>query len=294
VARQRMSQLLATVRACTIEGAERILRTDQDVLNAELAPDYPIRKWLNDGLVSLDERRYLRSISTKAPFWEGLPDLKDRVTSSDFFFEGRRASGLGVASLLDALALSLASEPCWDAWQLALEQATLLDDGTIDQATVYVRHLSSESHARHHKNWIVGLLHFAVVDGNDLWRQCSNTLTMLDFCDDASRQICELSKEMLQSVQRHLVELDRYCQSWTDGPFDPDRLRGKPTTESEATLQQYAQERTFVCPDGQARLFNWHLRLTPNSWRLYFIPGTDARRMTIGYIGPHLRTVLYS
>ncbi|MCI0528399.1 MAG: hypothetical protein L0Y56_13245, partial [Nitrospira sp.] len=62
--------------------------------------------------------------------------------------------------------------------------------------------------------------------------------------------------------------------------------------ESQATLQQFGRERTFRSPDGEERIFSWHVRLTPGSWRIYFFP-EEAGKMIVGYIGPHLPTVSY-
>jgi hypothetical protein len=90
---------------------------------------------------------------------------------------------------------------------------------------------------------------------------------------------------MLRQVAKRLGELERYFAGWNGGAFDPRALPMKVTTEHEATLQQYAEERTFVCPDGQKRLFHWHARMTPGAWRLYFDPDPESRRAIVGYIG---------
>ena len=99
---------------------------------------------------------------------------------------------------------------------------------------------------------------------------------------------------MLRPVVRRLFELERYCQESTTGAFEPTRLSTKASPESQVTLNQYGKERTFLCPDDIERTFSWHLRLTPGAWRLYFIPFPKTRKMIIGYIGPHLRTVKYN
>ena len=57
----------------------RVIRTKSDIFDITLAEDYPLRRWLNDQGVDLEMRRYIRVLTTKAPFWEDLPDLYDNV-----------------------------------------------------------------------------------------------------------------------------------------------------------------------------------------------------------------------
>jgi len=68
----------------------------------------------------------------------------------------------------------------------------------------------------------------------------------------------------------------------------------KVSPESSMTLEMYGRERTFRCPDGQKRLFSWHLRLTPHAWRIHFYPDEQTKTLIIGYIGHHLPTVRYN
>ncbi|HWS85247.1 MAG TPA: hypothetical protein VN207_13415 [Ktedonobacteraceae bacterium] len=95
------------------------------------------------------------------------------------------------------------------------------------------------------------------------------------------------------AIQKKLQELDSFCVDWLDGPFDPQKIAGKITNESQATLHTHGKERTFLCPDGEKRLFSWHMRLTPGAWRIYFHPTTYEQELIIGYIGRHLPTVDY-
>ncbi len=96
---------------------------------------------------------------------------------------------------------------------------------------------------------------------------------------------------LLIPIMKKLHELEDFCKGWHEGPFDHNKVVSKVTNESEATLEMFGNERTFQCHDGITRTFRWHIRLTPRAWRLYFYPLPEERKLIIGYIGPHLRTV---
>jgi hypothetical protein len=64
------------------------------------------------------------------------------------------------------------------------------------------------------------------------------------------------------------------------------------SVDSKATLEKFGAERDLLCPDGKTRRFSWHLKR--GARRVYFIPDPTARRILIGHVGLHLRTVLYS
>jgi hypothetical protein len=59
------------------------------------------------------------------------------------------------------------------------------------------------------------------------------------------------------------------------------------TGESLPTLNMYSNERTFRCPDGEHRLFDWHLKR--GDTRIHFIDFPEPKRILAAYVGPHLR-----
>ena len=293
IARQRMDGFIQTVRAATYHRVSRVIRTQSDISDVVLAEGYPMRLWLNDQEVDFEARRYVRSIATKVPPWDGLDDLYDEVLASEFSHNGRVACGLGVAYLLEALAISLASETCWDVTRLSVNAHHLMDDGHIEEETVSVVHASQPEHVNEHGVWIQERLRSDIQDGNDLWNRKEDLLPYLVFCQDAGRQIQALSPTMLRPVVNRLFELDSYCREWTEERFDPSQLPFKTTSESQVTLDQFGRERAFRCPDGIERTFKWHGRVTPGNWRIYFHPNLQARTMIVGYIGRKLPSVKY-
>src|SRR2546428_512219 len=130
IARRWMVDLIDTVRAASKQGVKKVIRTHGDLNYLLLAFDYPLSRWRNDNEVDREIRRFFTSLVTKAPFLVDVPDsgIEDRIASSDFFYEKDRATGLGIAFLLNALAISLRSERRWYPSHLKLTCIQLDDD----------------------------------------------------------------------------------------------------------------------------------------------------------------------
>lgn len=294
-ARQRMSVLVNTMSAATRSGVSKVLRTHRDLNAEELAPGYPIVRWRNDREVDKDAQRFFRSLATKAPYLTDISDstINNKVDSSDFFYEERSAAGLGIAYLLDTLAISIRSAPCWHSGHLEMTYIYLDIDGEILEEMVIVTHASHKDHIIEHANWIKQYIQKEINDGPSICQNKEEMFPHLLFCESAIEQIRHLphNDPMVQPVRKRLLELENFCENWHSGTFNANAFASKVTPESPVTLGMYGQERTFRCPDGDDLTFSWHARLTPGAWRLYFYPDIQARKLIIGYVGPKLRTV---
>lgn len=202
--------------------------------------------------------------------------------------------------MFEALAVSLASNEQWNCNRLPITIQKLEEDELIEDR-IEIRHASAEEHVLSHADWISERSRTLIVDGRDLWNRRSELLPNLELCDSMAAPLASLKagNPMLRPVIGRLFELDSYCKTWQLGAFSPDQFPCRTTTDSETTLQQYALERTFLCPDGEQRVFSWHVRLPPLAWRMYFIPQepvseTKAGAMIVGYVGKHLRTVKFN
>ncbi len=302
VARQRMSDLVSTTVAATKHGVARVIRTHNN-LNAEiLAPDYPIARWLNDGMVDRDLRRFFRLLVTKYPFLEDISDanIKNNFGLSEFFHAEDQAVGLGVAYWLDALTISLRSDEAWCHSKLQLRMVQLDENEGFTESAREIPHASSVEHIQEHFVWIKERLQqessISVHNGASIWDHKGEWFPNLYFSEKVGEQLQALSSGnlLLMPIIKRLRELEDFCNAWIEGPFDQNKMLSKASGESETTLEMFSIERTFRCHDGISRMFRWHLRLTPGSWRLYFYPLVAERKLIIGYIGPHLRTVRYT
>jgi hypothetical protein len=296
-ARQRMTQFISSIAAVTSQGVSRVLRTDIDFQVKDIAPSYSLLQWRNDNEVRREERQFLRSLTTKAPYLEGLPQLQDATLTSQFFYKDSQESfptlGFGYAYLLDALAISLSSEERWNYASIQFEHQWLETDEDVLSEQVTVQHCCHPSHVVTHRDWITNQLQKSVQNGADLWNRRDTLFSALSFCDSAAKtlQLLTGADSTFRQVIKRLFDLEGYCKDWLEGGFDHNKLPSKVSPESEATLNQYGRERTFTCPDGVNRVFSWHVRLTPLAWRIHFFPDPAARQIIIGYVGPHLPTV---
>lgn len=302
VARQRMSELMLTVLAATKYGVKRTLRTYSDLDMEELAPGYPVARWRNDVHVDRDLRLYFKTLVTKSPFLKDIVDqeILNGIGLSDFFHGQEQALGLGVAYWLEALAISLRSETRWFDSRLQVRILQLDDNEEMTDMMEEMVHASCSDHIWEHFDWIKGRLRqedqISINDGLTLWERRKELFPGLYFCEKVREQMQVLSRGnlLLMPIMNRLYELDDFCKAWHDGPFDHNKMLSKVTNESDTTIEMFGSERTFLCHDGIFRLFRWHVRLTPGAWRLYFYPLPEERKLIIGYVGPHLRTVQFS
>lgn len=304
VARQRMVHLIETVLQATTHGVKRTLRTHSDFNGQMLAPDYPVVRWSNDSSVDRELRRFFRTLVTKSPFLEDITDVSIQNTFylSESFHNGETAVGFGVAFWLEGLAISLSSEKRWNTnnIQLKVIQLDNNDEMLETEALLDIPHASIKEHVGTHQDWIAERLRKAhepsFHSGTALWENKETLFPHLFFCEKVATNLHNLShgNSLLIPVVNRLHELENFCKEWYDGPFDSTKISSKVTNESEATMEMFGDDRTFLCHDGIFRAFRWHVRLTPGAWRLYFYPMQEEKRLIIGYIGPHLPTVNFS
>ena len=295
-ARQLMSELITTVRTATAQGVKKVIRTQSDFQLTILAPDYPVARWRNDNEVDREARRFFLTLITKAPFLVDIldPKLEDTVNLSEFKYQGIPASGLGIAYLLETLALSLASEQCWECSRLQMDFRRLDENGEVIDEIVEIIHVSCSKHLQEHVDWIKKRIRTGVSDGVELWNRREELFPNLEFCDAVSKQLQNIRTRQLelQPVVKTLFELQNCCKNWNTGFFSVEGYLLEESGESEATVNKYSKERTFRCPDGQERVFERHVKLRLCNWRIHFFAEKPGK-VIIGYVGRHLPTVKY-
>src|SRR5262249_55399681 len=90
---------------------------------------------------------------------------------------------------------------------------------------------------------------------------------------------------LLAQIYKRIGIIDQYFRSWTGVGFDPSQIATKVSPDSQISLERFKEDRKVLCPDGQWRVFSWHVRITPRAWGLYFEPDPASRKAWIGYIG---------
>jgi hypothetical protein len=295
-ARKLMSELINTVRTATSHGVKKVIRTHTEFQSTILAPDYPVARWRNDNAVDREARRFFITLITKAPFLADVsdPKLEDAVSLSEFTHQGIPASGLGIAYLLETLALSLASQQCWDCSRLQMDFKQLDENGDVIEEIIEIIHASRSKHIQEHANWIQKRIRTGVKDGLELWKRREELFPNIEFCDNVSKQLQNIRGRQLelQPVVKALFELQNCCKNWSTGLFNVEGYPIEESGESEATSNKYGRERTFRCLDGKERLFERHVKLRICNWRIHLFPEKPGK-IIVGYVGCHLPTVKY-
>ncbi len=281
-----MVTLIEAVLALRRQGDHRSLRAVIDLRDFQLTASYRLAQWRNGPAVDRELRRFWRTIVLKAPLLE--------QPEQDFLFQERQAPGLGGAWLLGGIALSFASSEDWARSVVPLTHRWLAANEELETDLVEVCHVSHSGHAEQHQSWLLEKAR-KVRDGEDLWQRRVELFPALDFCTGAGNHLRHLrsGELLLAAAAKRLFDLAEYFYDWDSGPFKPDAIPARISPESQPTLEQYAEVRTFLCPDGVERLFSWHARLTPGDWRIYFFPERNTRRGIIGFVGPHLPTARF-
>ena len=295
-ARERVAEFVQTLARANNVAKKRLpLRVSSDFFAREVSFGYPLSKWRNDHDVNLDIRRYFRQIATKSPYIER--NLKDRALGCEVCLDGIVSIGLLAAYLSDGMVISFRSEPRWDCSSINVSVSEMDQNASISTENKWLPHASSPAHIDGHRSWIGEHAAPPFTNHGDLWNRRVEKFPFLEFCDRVEGQLAGLSwnDHHHKQVIKKLKMLNDWCgdcsqrslprQRWADEP----RCRLSP--ESQQTLSRFVSEHTFLCPDGQRRLFSWHARFTPGAGRIYFTWADEGKRLIIGHVGEHLPTV---
>lgn len=298
MAQQRMEDFGNVITHARRSGVKS-LRVKQGFFELPLTPKYTIRDWKNDSHVDRELRRRIQSAATALDELEEFRVAESKKLTFEFEYEGQEAEGLGFSYLLESIAVSLNTEACWQESKITLEIEELVehDDDDVDVVVKQetVRHVSKADHFGCHRDWLQQeRFATSVQDGHYLLSKIDEWFPNLVMIDHMKEQIDRMragTPQMRQLVIK-LFELENYCCNWTQAAFDSKRLKSKVSPESQTVRDSKSMrgQRTFQLPDGHDQFFEWHLRLTPDAWRLYFLPDAAKHKMYIGYVGPKLQT----
>ena len=123
----------------------------------------------------------------------------------------------------------------------------------------------------------------------DIWNNRANLYPGLDFAPRVERDLADLAFVQYAAALNRLGELNSASNAWAAPAARPTYL-SKITGESKATMDKYGSKRIFRSSSGSNEVFELHARL-PDGFRLHLREIVQARRVEIGYIGPHLAIV---
>jgi hypothetical protein len=314
-AKQWMDNLVELLKSA-VDIKLKTLRTGAKFSEISICDSYPISQWFNDNDVNKDVRDFVLTYVTQSPI---LGDLDDnhpiRVRSEKLLgdYNNSQATELTHAYLLDALAISFASDQIWDYASLDIDMLeSVIEDklqsesselGTSEtwrELTATIKHACFAAHLEDNRSWIDDRIKSSVENGLQLSIKIKEWYPSLILCEKAKKQLRDVKKGdiNLQNIIDCLEELDRVAKEWYGGRFQLSSLVNcKSSDESDITIQMYGRQREFNCPDNKTRLFRYHLKSLQNAWRIHFYPDDNDefrfggdRKILVGYIGPHLKT----
>ena len=294
-ARKVMQSFLKAYRAAKkAVGSDRLI-LDRDYNHILLTPEYFIEQWRNDHEVDIEDKRSFRSLIQQSDTYDSFPVEE----LSEFHAELYKCSSNGclLAYLLSGCCLSFLCDKNWDIPVIQGRYCFLSEEtGQDGSCAASVPNIASTATAdvfsQTYGAQIRREQQAAFVSGKDILAH-RDEFPNLVFCKNAEGQLMgERRRNSTGQIARRLMELQTYFES-AAGAFDPRQLRHC-TPETQATLEQYQLEHTFLLPDGKNVVFSWHLRFTGEyAGRIFFFPDMASKTCYIGHIGLKLPTVQF-
>jgi hypothetical protein len=267
----------------------KILVTLPEFLQMQVSRGYSVGRWVAQ--YSQRDREWRLRLRTlvdhRIDYVDCVAEQELDASDVEFKYLNTAALGLSVAFLAGGLAVSLLSADDWNVAKVRIERSWIEGDD-VSTVALDVPHAGRCDHLGDNAEWLLRTQATPPKNGMQLWEQRDSLFPSLDFCESAEEQIKSLNGggPGFRPAARGLQDLQNYCSSWTAGGFDIHALNNA-SGESKSTIEQYSAERTFRCPDGVRRLFEWHLKR--GDTRIHFRELPEQNRILVGYVGGHLK-----
>lgn len=295
--KQLMSQFLETCFEIKKVIHNDSILLDQDYRFFELAPGYRIEQWRNDSTVDVENKRMFRALLNKSVIYNSNEFEKEWNFCTEFEHEKYISKGCLLVYEMDGVAVSFLSNEHWKISEIKGNYTELTDDGELEQIQVKIPNVSFSGNIKVFKDYFANkceeLWYTEIRCGQSILECAAKVFPNLVFCENAV-QGCKKNVGVSEAgqVYKRLLELQRAAEGM-EQKFDKNVLT-KATPESEATLERFSDEHTFRLPNGQARLFSWHIRYTGGyAGRIFFHPVVEKRVIYIGHVGHKLPTVKF-
>lgn len=274
------------------------LNANVDLYAIDLIPDqYGYHEWLDAiRLINRELFELALQISTRTPVYNVLELYKvaqDNYLSSEFQLAvtADEYNALGAALLAAGISVSFASAEQWYSSEILINQLVYDENLKFVEAVKHrVRHAAKVEHVDEViRDWRHNLIQ-KIGNTKQLLNYWDSAFSHLDICKEYQQSFPDLQGEMLESVINRLWQLEQSCCLWQSTDSDLSYpMEATPETSKTMAEKQFAQKRLFTCPYQGEQYFVMHCRIYPKGFRLHWLVNAEQRRITIGYIGSHLR-----
>lgn len=286
-----MESLVNLSRELSKIGFSNKLRTVENFRQLLLAHEYTIQNWATDRTVGAnrDLQRWLLTSTTKTPYIETLLEEEQSHRVFEFKYDEKQCYGFGLAYLSDCGAISLNGDPRFSQPEVSISFLEIGNDYEVNKSisvtSIYNFEQLGDIKADLAKKNIE-----KIKNGKMLIKQIPVIFPFLEVARKAESQIESLSgsEQYFSDILRHFEILNETMAEWHGGRFEPQGIEW--STESESTLNQFSECRTFCCKDSIVRVFSLHSKIRGANQRIHFYPITERQLVHIGYVGKHLPT----
>lgn len=257
------------------------LKFSMGVNENALHPEYSFMKWLTNQ--NKEDKSSVLLMLTKEQLIHDYPYYKA------YQEEGK---GLGFAYENDESLISFESSQNWLVNFIPVVQESLNENADIETEDLNLRNLHNIENSQFHDKFLENrlktlkiLVSSKISTGQELWDNRVELFPNLIFCDSTRDFLFESSKIIFKNLLKKFKEYDSYFADWINGDFDKNALSGNIRLESETRENDFANQLTVFCPDGESRLFTLHCNIGIWGYRVHFFPDTTSRKCIVGYVG---------
>lgn len=239
-------------------------------------------QWFKTSELNQDDKRRVLNALAQEPMFRDVPPY--------YFFSGKDCLGFGYAFENDWASISYDAKSNWLSDSYEVER---IEDE--NEEVVVIRNVTTLENLQHWLEWLKerqkqeeALELLSITSPAIFWERRTTLFPQLDFCEDVRKQLDELGNNWLGLIVDKLLVFNEYIEKIQGNNFDFDNIPLNASPEGSTTLNQNDSERTFICPDGKYRLFNWHIKFSGK--RIHFCPMDNSKKCYVGYIGKKLST----
>lgn len=288
-----MRMLLNCINQLKTFGFSGSVCMTEDLRYRLLATDYSVNDWLYDRTVkeNIDVSILFLKIMTNSPNANKLLSEYDTEAALyEFSFDGQKSIASGLSYFLKCPIVSTNSETAFCHDHIEIKKTKITQEDTLE-STLRLLSIYDSDQIDRIQQYLYNLLNLHCKSGLDILNR--SIFPNLVFCDNARNQIRQLSgnEQYFQIIVRHLSVLNKTMSQYQDGQFDP--IGVDHSTESESTINERVEQRTFDCPDHRSRVFTWHTKIKSFNKRIFYYPDCEDRIVYIAHVGDKLPTTRY-